>query len=259
MRTIKTLWMLFKRPFAAVEMAWRHKRTIWFLLKRKEYKKLYNFVFTIFFIRGEDCGKGVLDPIFKLFGWAPFLWDIEVETTTKCYLKCIHCEHTHWTDKAYLNQDMKFEDFVTLIDGIPNLKWINVTGEGSSFLNPDFILMVEYAKSKGVYVDFSHDFFKLSKENMRRLIEAKVDRIYWSRDGVSKETYEKIRVGSNLEIVENNIKAFLDMKEELHSPLPEICFRYCFFKDNIDEVKDLPKALHVLSGYDQKGMEMNHL
>src|SRR3989304_1912008 len=82
------------RPFGATQMLWRHRRTLAYLLKQHRYKNLYNHIFTTYFIRGEDCGKGVLDPIWKLLGWSPFLWDLEVEVTTRCYLRCIMCEHT---------------------------------------------------------------------------------------------------------------------------------------------------------------------
>jgi len=162
------------------------------------------------------------------------------------------CEHTYWKDKSYLNQDLKFEGFQGLIDGTPNLKWINLTGEGSSFMSPDFMRIVKYCKDKGLYVDFSHDFVRITEEEMRRLIEWGVDRIYWSFDGTTKETYEKIRVGANFEKVCGNIQNFLRLKGAMKSPLPEICFRFCFFRDNVHEVTSIPIFLHQLAGGDSR-------
>lgn len=199
-----------------------------------------------YLVRGEDCGKGILDPIFKLTGWAPFLWDIEIETTTACYLRCIHCEHTHWKDKSYLNQNLSLNALRELVDGIPNLRWINLTGEGTSILNPEFNDMVRYVKSKGIYLDFSHDFARLPESTMREWIECGVDRIYWSVDGVTKETYEQIRVGADFETVCDSVRRFVQMKKEMKSPLPEICFRFCFFKHNVHEVGKIPDFLAKL-------------
>lgn len=231
------------RPISATNMLWRHRRTLKYLLFQRRYRNLYNHIFTTYLVRGEDCGKGILDPIWKLTGWSPFLWDLEIEITTKCYLKCTHCEHTYWKDKSYLNQDLKFDDFKKIIDGIPNLRWLNVTGEGSAFLNPDFMDMVRYAKSKGVYVDFSHDFAHITPQEMKDLILIGVDRIYWSFDGCTKETYEKIRIGASFIQVCQNIQDFLILKSFYNSPLPEICFRYAFFKDNVHEVEMIPQLL----------------
>lgn len=237
------------RPIAATGMLWNHRHTLKYLWRKKRYRSFWNHIFVTYFVRGEDCGKGILDPLWKLTGKAPFLWDLELEITTRCYLKCIMCEHTYWKDKSYLNQDLKFEDFKILIDGIPNLRWINLTGEGSSFLNPDFMKIVQYSKQEGLYVDFSHDFFRITEEEMRRLIEWDVDRIYWSFDGCSKNTFEKIRVGAEFEEVVGNVQKFLWLKKEVGSPLPEICFRFCFFKDNIHEVEHIPEFLsHVADG-----------
>ena len=233
------------RPLAATQMLWRHRRTLRYLWHTNR-KSFWNHAFVTYFVRGEDCGKGILDPIWKLTGRGPFLWDLEIEITTKCYLRCTMCEHTHWKDKSYLNQDLKAEDFKKLIDGIPNLRWINLTGEGSSFLNPDFIWIVKYCKEKGLYVDFSHDFARLTEEDMWELVRLGVDRIYWSFDGCTKETYEKIRVGADYWKVIKNVQRLVEIKKIMVSPLPEICFRYCFFKDNVHEVRLIPSFLRSL-------------
>lgn len=203
-------------------------------------------MFVTYFIRGEDCGKGVLDPLWKLTGWAPYLWDLEMETTTACYLHCIHCEHTYWKDKSYLNQHLKLETLQNVLNSAPNLKWINLTGEGTSVLNPDFNQMVAEVKRRGIYLDFSHDFVQLRDETARQWVERGVDRVYWSIDGCTKETYEKVRVGASFDAVIANVKKLVRMKKELNSPLPEICFRFTFFKDNVHEVVLLPDFLASL-------------
>lgn len=238
------------RPFSATQMLWNHRRTLRYLWRR-DRKSFYNHVFTTYFIRGEDCGKGILDPLWKLTGWSPFLWDIEMETTTKCYLRCIHCEHTYF-DKSYLNQDLHINTFKGTLDSIPNLHWINLTGEGTSVLNPDFLSMVYEVKRRGIYLDFSHDFVQLPKEHALGWISYGVDRIYWSFDGCTKETYEKIRVGADFDKVCYNVKTFLELKRRMHSPLPEICFRFSFFKDNIHEVTRIPTFLFDLVNGDVK-------
>ena len=246
MNKVKVYKDVALRPLSATQMLWNHRRTLKYLWGQKRYRNLYNHIFTTYLIRGEDCGKGVLDPLWKLTGKAPFLWDIEVEITTRCYLKCIMCEHTYWKDKTYLNQDLTFKEFKGLIVNIPNLHWINLTGEGSAFLNPNFVEIVKYCKEKGLYVDFSHDFSRIGEEEMRKLIEWGVDRIYWSFDGVTKKTYEKIRIGADYWEVIANVQRFVELKKTLRSPLPEICFRFCFFKDNLDEVILVPSFLKSL-------------
>lgn len=241
-------WNVYKsvarRPLDATVMLCKHRRTLKYLWSR-DRKSFWNHIFVTYFVRGEDCGKGVLDPLWKLTGRAPFLWDLEMETTTACYLKCIHCEHTYF-DKAYLNQHLSLETFLKVLDSAPNLKWINLTGEGTSILNPDFLAMVMNVKSRGIYLDFSHDFVKLPNGQAENWVKYGVDRIYWSLDGCTKETYEKIRVGAKFQDVIANVQKLILYKKQYSSPLPEICFRFTFFKENVREVEYLIPLLHHL-------------
>ena len=234
------------RPISATSMLWKHRRTVKYLLDQKRYQNLKNFIFTTYFIRGEDCGKGVLDPIFKLFPQTiPFIWDIEVEVTTRCYLRCRHCEHTYFP-KEYQGQDLTIAEFKNLIDSLPNLKWINLTGEGSPFLNKDFMAMLRYVKSKGIFVDFSHDFFMFNEDIGRELINLGIERIYFSIDGATPEVYNNVRVGSDFDRVIKNVKRFIQLKKEMQSPLPELCFRFAFFKDNYQDLINLPALIASL-------------
>ena len=234
------------RPISATNMLWKHRRTVKYLLANKKYQNLKNFIFTTYFIRGEDCGKGVLDPLFKLFPRTiPFIWDIEVEVTTKCYLRCRHCEHSYFPEE-YRGKDLSIAEFISFIDSLPNLKWINLTGEGSPFLNNDFIEMLRYVKSKGIYVDFSHDFFMFNDDIGRELINLGIERIYFSIDGAMPEVYNSVRIGSNFNKVIKNVKRFIQLKQEMKSPLPELCFRFAFFKDNYQDLVNLPALIASL-------------
>lgn len=243
MKKLQVYKSVAERPFSATKMLWGHRRTLKYLWNR-DRKSFKSHIFTTYFVRGEDCGKGVLDPIWKLTGWSPYLWDLEMETTTACYLRCIHCERSYWKDKSYLNQHLKLDTLRKVLNDTPNLHWINLTGEGTSVLNPEFNAMVAEVKSRGIYLDFSHDFVKLDDATALHWVKWGVDRIYWSFDGCTKETYEKIRVGANFSEVIRNVQKLVALKKQYRSPLPEICFRFAFFKDNVHEVTKIPYFLY---------------
>ena len=63
-----------------------------------------------------------------------------------------------------------------------------------------------------------------------------IDRIYWSFDGTTKETYEKIRVGSDFDLVTGNLKNFFNLKKEMNAYFPEIAFHFIVNKLNINEI-----------------------
>lgn len=243
------------RPLSATQMLWNHRRTLAYMLKKGWFKRAYNFAFVTYFVRGEDCGKGCLDPLFYANQkTVPTFWDIELEVTTACLLRCVHCENRYFPED-YRNQDLKLDLFKRIIDSIPRLKWINMTGEGSPFMNRDFMAMLRYAKSKDIYIDFSHDFFTYNENIGRALIEMGIERIYFSIDGATKETYELVRVGSNFDRVIANIKNFIALKKELKSPLPEICFRFAFNKLNVHELEQFIDLVHSLGDLRDMGDE----
>ena len=159
---------------------------------------------------------------------------IEIEVTTRCNLKCRICEHSYWDEPAI---DMTFEQFKSIVDQFPDLVWIGLTGIGESFLNKDFLKMLEYIKKKNVFIELYDSFFYLDKDMIKKLVDLGVDRIIASVDAATKETYEKIRKGSNYEKVWNNIVTFDRYKKEIHSGhYPELCFHYIVTKENVNEV-----------------------
>ncbi|MBI5307453.1 MAG: hypothetical protein HZB37_03715 [Planctomycetes bacterium] len=53
---------------------------------------------------------------------------------------------------------MSYNEFVYIIGQFPNLKWVGMTGIGTSFLNKDFLRMIEYVKSNKIDVEIYAPF-----------------------------------------------------------------------------------------------------
>ena len=81
--------------------------------------------------------------------------------------------------------------------------------------------MIKYAKDKGILeVQFNTNAMLLTEKISERLIEAGLDRIIFSLDGMTKETFENIRGGANFEKVVNNIKSFINIRNEMGGKKP---------------------------------------
>jgi radical SAM protein with 4Fe4S-binding SPASM domain len=174
----------------------------------------------------------------------PYPAYIEVEVTTRCNMRCVMCEHTYWDEPA---KDMSFDEFKYILEQFPHLRWIGLTGIGESFLNKDFIKMLAYVKSKGIITEIYDTFYFVDKEIASKLIELKIDSIYASIDAATKDTYEKIRPGSNFERVINNVKYFLNLKRNKPLPLSSFNFHYIVSKLNLDEVLDYLDLVYSIS------------
>jgi len=160
---------------------------------------------------------------------------IEIEVTTRCNLKCLICEHTYWNEPP---KDMKLEEFKMIVDQFPRLCWIGLTGIGESFLNKDFIKMLEYVKKKKVFVELYDTFYFINKEIGQKLVDLKIEKIFASIDAAQKETYEKIRVGSDFERVIKNIETIFKIKKEKNSKYPWVNFHFIVTKINYNEIPE---------------------
>jgi MoaA/NifB/PqqE/SkfB family radical SAM enzyme len=242
------LYRLLKNILKVIQ---EYKRSLSYVYKKRGLKGVYNFLFVKFFVSDEGGEMSILDPLFRKAPWlvrSPY--KIEVEHTTVCDKKCILCEHTYWNEKP---ERLNFEQFKKIINQFPKLKWVNITGEGSGFLNPDFLKMIKYLREKDISVNFVDEFDLLTEEKARKLIEYGVNCIWISMDGATKETYEKIKVGCDFDKVIKNIKMFLDLKKEYNSPLPTLCFRFVVTTLNYREVPQMVKLIHSLQEYGDLG------
>ncbi len=162
---------------------------------------------------------------------------IQIETTTKCNLHCKMCEHTFLKQK---NRDIALEDFKKIIDQMPQLKDLNLTGIGEGLLNKEFLEIAKYAKSKGIRVWFNDNMTLVEGKRIDEVINSGIDAIVVSLDGATKKIYEEIKRGSNFEKVLANIKALNARKQELGKRKPELLLNVIMMHENLAELPEIP-------------------
>src|SRR3990172_6149100 len=109
---------------------------------------------------------------------------------------------------------MKDEVFRSIMDGVEpfkeHIEYVALHGNGEPLLDRDMAGKVKYAKQRGFKgVGFASNCSALTKKRADELIEAGLDTIICSIDGIKKETHEAIRPGTNYEAVVNNVKYFI--------------------------------------------------
>jgi len=174
-------------------------------------------------------------------GFVPF--SAQIEVTTKCNLKCAMCEHSHWTEKP---ANLSFESFKKIVDNNPFLLTLNLTGIGESLLNPEFFKMVEYAKSKYVFVWFNDNMTLMDEEMSKKVIRSGVDVLAVSLDGATKETYEGIRQGACFEEVMRNLKGLVKMKMLKKSKAPKLFISFVVMPQNYKEMPGVARIAQSL-------------
>lgn len=229
------------------------KDALW-LMSRGHFREGLNFLYVKAFVpTGEGAGAaayilGGNRLIYKYPQLAPYPRYIEVEVTTVCNKKCIMCEHTHWKPGEQEKRHLSLDEFKKIVSNFPDLKWINATGEGSAFLNKDYIEMLQYLSERNTSVYFVDHLEEISDDVIERLVKMRVKGIYISFDAATKETYEKIKVGCDFDRVISNLEKLFWVKKRLKSPFPEINYRFVLNSLNIKESPDFLDIVNRLGG-----------
>lgn len=158
--------------------------------------------------------------------------EINLEFCSSCNLRCKFCALDHLKPKAH----MPFEVLDAVFDNLLNderferVKTINLYNGGETLLHPDREKLFERIKYYQLVFKASEKPFpkismltngmllrpKLAKE----LLSLKVlDEVGFSLDGGSPEAFEELRVNAKWNKFADNVKQFLELKEQLQPEL----------------------------------------
>ena len=171
----------------------------------------------------------------------PFPIHVDFETIFGCNLRCVMCTHAHPELFPSRPRFMPFELFRKIIDeGTPlGLSSIGLDQEGDPLLVKDLARFIAYARSKGIMdVIINTNALALDKNRTEELLTSGLTRIHFSLDAVRKETYDKIRIGSDFEKVQENIRYFCQRKRELGLELPVTRVSFVKMRDNEAELDE---------------------
>ncbi len=173
---------------------------------------------------------------------------ISFEPTTSCNLRCPECPsglRAFTRPTGMLEKDF----FTKTIDEIHReLLYLIFYFQGEPYLNPDFLDMVKYANSKGIYTATSTNAHYLNDVNAKRTVESGLDRLIISIDGTTQDVYQQYRVGGKLEKVIEGANNIVKWKKALGSKTPYVFFQFLVVKPNehqIEEIKKLAQEVGV--------------
>jgi radical SAM protein with 4Fe4S-binding SPASM domain len=171
---------------------------------------------------------------------------VSIEPTTSCSLSCPECPGgSGGFSRPQGNMELPgFQDIIEQLKG--HLMVLMLYFQGEPLLNPDFFRMVAFARKNRIYTATSTNAQQLSDENSRKLVESGLDRLIISLDGIDQATYEKYRVGGDLEKVKEGVRNIMKWKKKLRSSRPYVIIQFLVFKANehqLKAVKDLSRSL----------------
>jgi MoaA/NifB/PqqE/SkfB family radical SAM enzyme len=168
---------------------------------------------------------------------------IYIETTNLCNSKCLMCPHEKMKRSP---GNMSWALFKKIIDECKTFEGagliIALHKDGEPLLDPLLFEKIKYIKEylRNSTVMFNSNAMLLDKDKARRLLDSGLDRVTFSVDGASKETYEKIRVGLKYDVVKKNLDMFFELKKASTNKT-RVTMQMVVCKDNKSEVEKYNK------------------
>ncbi|MFA5147151.1 MAG: radical SAM protein [Candidatus Omnitrophota bacterium] len=165
-----------------------------------------------------------------------FPLQLDIEVSGRCNLMCSHCvRHSRRTDIG----DIDVELFKKIIDegsryGLYAMSphWL-----GESFLHPHLIEMIKYAKYKGVVdIRINTNCTLIDEEMANKVLGSGLDTLICSIDAVEEETYNRIKLGSDFSLVNENIERLISLRDRKGLDKPKIIVQMIDMKKTHEEL-----------------------
>ena len=166
---------------------------------------------------------------------------LDLETSNTCNLRCTMCQIPFGKmESGYMDIEL-YKKVLSEVKQhfLPSVKF-NFRGE--PLMHPKIVEFVRLAKEAGVLeVQFNSNGALLTDELSRGLIEAGLDRIKFSVDGVTPEVYNSIRRGTTYDQTIPKIEKFIEIRNSLGRKLPSVQVQMVYMADNQQEALDYIK------------------
>ncbi|MEO9013259.1 MAG: radical SAM/SPASM domain-containing protein, partial [Ginsengibacter sp.] len=214
-------------------------------MPKVNYNDSLNFLRKLTFRRVWNASKVYSSFYVSRFTRKPIQWGLPIsisfEPTTSCNLRCPECpsglrEFTRprgMLDKGFFHK--------TIDEIYKDLLYLIFYFQGEPYLNRDFLEMVKYASSKGIYTATSTNAHYLTDEVAKKTVESGLDRLIISIDGTTQEVYKQYRRGGNIEKVIQGARNIVKWKKELNSKTPFVFFQFLVVKPNEHQIEDIKK------------------
>lgn len=211
-------------------------------VKRLTFKKIWNFL--------EIESSIILSILLRrpIIRGVPYT--ISIEPTCLCNLRCPECPTgSGMIRRENANLDLKL--FQRIIDEIKaTTLHLFLYFQGEPFMNWNIIGMIKYASDRNIFTIISTNGQFLDDEMNRKIIQAGLNRLIISVDGTDQETFQKYRVGGELNRILEGTKNLNALKKSEKRKTPEVIFQFLVFRHNENQIRSI-KKLGKLSGADR--------
>jgi len=168
---------------------------------------------------------------------------IVIENTTACNLRCQHCSHKNMTRKKGNMEEGLFRKIIEEIarEAPDTRVWMTFYGE-ALLLKKYIHKRIAYAKKIGckqVILNTNGTF--MDEEVQDNLIKSGLDELIVSIDAITKETYDKIRIGGDYDATVKNTLSLLKKVALSPRKKPRVVTQFSIMEENEHELDEYRK------------------
>lgn len=170
----------------------------------------------------------------------PYPSKLFVETTTHCNLLCPMCVKQA-ADSRVIDGDLSQATFAALEPAFPHLESLVLNGIGEPLMHPHLLEWVARARQTmpdSAWIGFQSNGLLLEKPIAQFLVAAGLDRICLSVDGVSPETFSKVREGESLSDMERAFAVLAEARRAQSGCRLRVGAEFVTMRENFRQLPD---------------------
>jgi radical SAM protein with 4Fe4S-binding SPASM domain len=171
---------------------------------------------------------------------------VQIEPVGQCNLRCQMCPVQFRRDgPARGVACMDYDVFTRLIDQFSRRATeLHLQGLGEPMMHPRLFDMIEYAVGQGLRVSSTSNLTLLSPRRAERCVTSGLAELNISVDSAEPATYERIRVGSRFQRVENNVALLQATRQRLASERPRLKLVAVLLRQTLEGLPELVRLAH---------------
>ncbi len=170
----------------------------------------------------------------------PYPSKLFVETTTHCNLLCPMCVKQA-ADSQVVEGDLSQDTFAALEPAFPHLESLVLNGIGEPLMHPHLVEWVARARQKmpeDAWIGFQSNGLLLDQQTALALVDAGLDRICLSVDGVSPDTFSKVREGESLSDMDRAFAALAEARRARPNGRLKVGSEFVTMRENFHQLPD---------------------
>ncbi|MFH1131087.1 MAG: radical SAM protein [Pseudomonadota bacterium] len=156
---------------------------------------------------------------------------IEVDLSTRCNFNCVYCY-----GRRINAVDLDPETFKMAIESFPEVKYLEMHGEGEPLLHPQFFELSDYARKRRIKCSLFTNGSLLDDEMVECILDADLEKIVVSIDTADPKRFQLVRGGS-LEQVYEGIKKLVQSRKKKNLSKPAVGLAVTVFRDFVEDFK----------------------